>query len=118
MQTKPVTCGAQGWLWSGGGGEGLRAGVGGDELAVLHHERRRQRAPRPLSGQQRNDQFVSGEFAWNQTGATATPGPRFVTERVHQLWITPHGALKAALWAHGRNPGLYSMADVLGLGEG
>eukprot|EP01035_Chromulina_nebulosa_P054318 gene54318-74415_t len=27
-----------------------------------------------------------------------------------------HGALKAALWAHGKKPGLYSMADVLGLG--
>ena len=25
------------------------------------------------------------------------------------------GALKAALWAHGKKPGLYSMADVLGL---
>ena len=51
----------------------------------------------PLSGQQRNDQFVSGEIAWNQSGTTATPGPRFVTDRLHQLWITPHGALKAAL---------------------
>ena len=50
----------------------------------------------PLSGQQRNDQFVSGELAWNQAGAATTPGPRFVTERIHQLWITPHGALKAA----------------------
>jgi len=50
----------------------------------------------PLSGEQRNDQFVSGEVAWNQAGTTATPGPRFVTERIHQLWITPHGALKAA----------------------
>lgn len=28
-----------------------------------------------------------------------------------------HGALKAAMWAHGKKPGLYSMADVLGLGE-
>jgi len=28
------------------------------------------------------------------------------------------GALKAALWANGRKPGLYSMADVLGFGEG
>ena len=27
------------------------------------------------------------------------------------------GAIKAALWAHGRKPGLYSMADVLGFGE-
>ena len=31
--------------------------------------------------------------------------------------IFAHGALKAALWAHGRKPGLYSMADVLGLPE-
>ena len=28
-----------------------------------------------------------------------------------------HGALKAALWAHGKLPGLYTMVDVLGLGE-
>jgi 4-hydroxy-tetrahydrodipicolinate reductase len=28
-----------------------------------------------------------------------------------------HGALKAALWAHGKNPGLYTMADVLGLSD-
>ena len=27
------------------------------------------------------------------------------------------GALKAAVWANGRKPGLYSMADVLRLGE-
>src|SRR5918994_802913 len=32
----------------------------------------------PISGQQRNDQFVRGEIAWNQTGTTPTPGPRFV----------------------------------------
>jgi 4-hydroxy-tetrahydrodipicolinate reductase len=29
--------------------------------------------------------------------------------------IFAHGALKAALWAHGKQPGLYSMMDVLGL---
>ncbi len=29
--------------------------------------------------------------------------------------IFAHGALKAALWAHGKKPGLYTMADVLGL---
>ncbi|VIO66979.1 4-hydroxy-tetrahydrodipicolinate reductase [Bradyrhizobium ivorense] len=27
------------------------------------------------------------------------------------------GALKAALWAHGKKPGMYSMADVLGLSD-
>ena len=51
----------------------------------------------PLSGQQRTEGFVSGEIAWNQAGTTATPNPRLVGDRVHQLWITPHGALKAAL---------------------
>ena len=50
----------------------------------------------PLSGQQRTDQYLSGEIAWNLAGTTATPGPRFVADRIHQLWITPHGALKAA----------------------
>jgi glyoxylase-like metal-dependent hydrolase (beta-lactamase superfamily II) len=47
-------------------------------------------------GQQRNEQFVSGALAWNQTPAGPAPGSRFVGERVHQLWITPHGVLKAA----------------------
>ena len=50
----------------------------------------------PISGEQRNDQFINGEVAWNQAGTTVVPGPRFVTDRVHQLWITPHGAVKAA----------------------
>jgi 4-hydroxy-tetrahydrodipicolinate reductase len=31
--------------------------------------------------------------------------------------IFAHGALKAALWAHGKKPGLYSMMDVLGLSD-
>jgi glyoxylase-like metal-dependent hydrolase (beta-lactamase superfamily II) len=50
----------------------------------------------PLTGQQRNDQFVSGDLAWNQAGTTAAPVPRAVADRIHQLWITPHGVLKAA----------------------
>ena len=50
----------------------------------------------PLSGQQRNTQFVSGGFAWNAIVGGAAPGARFVTDRTHQLWITPHGVLAAA----------------------
>jgi hypothetical protein len=50
----------------------------------------------PLQGQQRNDQFVSGTSAWNQAAAGPQPGPRFVNDRLLQLWITPHGVLKAA----------------------
>ncbi len=50
----------------------------------------------PLAGQQRNDQFVSGASAWNMAGTNAQPGPRFVADRLHQLWVTPHGVIKAA----------------------
>jgi len=41
-------------------------------------------------------------------------------ELVHKAedrMIFARGALKAALWARGRPPGVYSMADVLGLGD-
>ncbi len=31
--------------------------------------------------------------------------------------IFARGAVKAALWAHGKKPGLYSMLDVLGLND-
>jgi glyoxylase-like metal-dependent hydrolase (beta-lactamase superfamily II) len=51
----------------------------------------------PLAGQQRNEGFVSGELAWNVAGGNPTPAPRAVGDRMHQLWITPHGAIKAAM---------------------
>ncbi len=51
----------------------------------------------PHVAQQRTDQYVSGAFAWNQLATAPLPGPRFVADRVHQLWITPHGVVKAAL---------------------
>jgi glyoxylase-like metal-dependent hydrolase (beta-lactamase superfamily II) len=50
----------------------------------------------PHTGEQRNDQYLSGNLAWNQLATAPLPGPRFVAERTHQLWITPHGVLKAA----------------------
>lgn len=37
--------------------------------------------------------------------------------RAEDRMIFARGALKAALWARGQKPGLYSMADVLGLGD-
>jgi len=51
----------------------------------------------PLSGQQRNDQYLSGSYAWNVLPALPVPGPRFVNDRAHQLWISPHGVISAAL---------------------
>jgi 4-hydroxy-tetrahydrodipicolinate reductase len=47
-------------------------------------------------------------------------GPAERIELVHKAedrMIFARGALHAALWARGRQPGLYSMADVLGLSE-
>jgi len=51
----------------------------------------------PHTAAQRNDQFVSGAYAWNQAATGPVPGPRFIVDRVHQLWITPQGVLKAAI---------------------
>jgi len=47
-------------------------------------------------------------------------GPHERIELVHKAedrMIFARGALKAALWARDRKPGLYSMADVLGLSD-
>jgi 4-hydroxy-tetrahydrodipicolinate reductase len=47
-------------------------------------------------------------------------GPSERIELVHKAedrMIFARGALKAALWARGQKAGLYSMADVLGLGD-
>jgi 4-hydroxy-tetrahydrodipicolinate reductase len=48
----------------------------------------------------------------------AGPSERIeLTHRSEDRMIFARGALKAALWARGRKPGLYSMLDVLGLNE-
>jgi 4-hydroxy-tetrahydrodipicolinate reductase len=47
-------------------------------------------------------------------------GPAERLELVHRAedrMIFARGALKAASWGRGQKPGLYSMADVLGLGD-
>ena len=52
----------------------------------------------PLVGEQRQFQGLSGAQAWNQVGdASPTPQPAAVADRLHQLWITPHGVIKAAM---------------------
>jgi 4-hydroxy-tetrahydrodipicolinate reductase len=40
-----------------------------------------------------------------------------LTHRAEDRTMFAQGAIKAALWARGQNPGMYSMADVLGLGD-
>jgi 4-hydroxy-tetrahydrodipicolinate reductase len=48
----------------------------------------------------------------------AGPSERIeLTHKAEDRALFAHGALKAALWARGKPPGFYSMADVLGLGN-
>ena len=50
----------------------------------------------PVIGEGRQVLVVSGTYAWNQVGDTANPTPVAVTDRLQQLWTTPHGVIKAA----------------------
>jgi glyoxylase-like metal-dependent hydrolase (beta-lactamase superfamily II) len=51
----------------------------------------------PLVGEQRLSQGLSGTDAWNQVGENPpTAAIAAVADRQHQLWITPHGVIKAA----------------------
>jgi 4-hydroxy-tetrahydrodipicolinate reductase len=48
----------------------------------------------------------------------AGPAERIeLTHRAEDRMIFARGALKAAVWARGRKPGLYTMSDVLGLSD-
>src|SRR5688572_3178451 len=69
----------------------------------------------PHTGEQRNDQYLSGTHAWNVAANNPAPGPRFIADRTHQLWITPHGVLKAAIRnkakPSGKAPGAYTFTE-------
>lgn len=57
-----------------------------------------------------------GEVVGDHSVIFAGPGERLeLTHRAAGREIYARGALRAALWAHGKPPGLYGMTDVLGL---
>ena len=57
-----------------------------------------------------------GNVVGEHTVVFAGTGERVeITHRASDRGIFARGAVKAALWARGKPPGLYSMADVLGL---
>jgi len=57
-----------------------------------------------------------GSVVGDHTVMFAGPAERIeFTHRAEDRMIFARGALHAALWARGKKPGLYSMADVLGL---
>ncbi|MGB6650559.1 MAG: dihydrodipicolinate reductase C-terminal domain-containing protein, partial [Xanthobacteraceae bacterium] len=57
-----------------------------------------------------------GTGVGDHSASFAGPAERIeLTHRAEDRMIFARGALHAALWARGKTPGLYSMADVLGL---
>jgi glyoxylase-like metal-dependent hydrolase (beta-lactamase superfamily II) len=70
----------------------------------------------PIQGEQRNTQFVSDKFAWNVNaqGAVA-PQPAAAEVRQLDIWLNPHGFLKAAM-APGANPVLITRWESGALG--
>lgn len=60
-----------------------------------------------------------GSVVGDHSVIIAGPGERItLSHHAEDRSIFARGAVKAALWAHGRKPGLYSMLDVLGLSDG
>lgn len=51
----------------------------------------------PFAVDQRTIQVVSGTHAWSEGGAQPAPNPGAVSERLRQLWLTPHGVIKEAV---------------------
>jgi 4-hydroxy-tetrahydrodipicolinate reductase len=57
-----------------------------------------------------------GDVVGDHTLVLAGPGERIeLTHRAHGREIFARGALRAAHWVVNRRPGLYDMADVLGI---
>lgn len=51
---------------------------------------------RPFAGEQKQVNLVSGQYAWDQPGNAPQPQVAAADERQLQIWLTPHGFLKAA----------------------
>ncbi len=49
------------------------------------------------AGEQRVTALLRGTSAWNMVGPAPQAAPLTVTGRVHDLWTSPHGVVKAAL---------------------
>src|SRR3984957_18021846 len=52
---------------------------------------------RPFAGDDKQVNFVSGTYAWDMPGSAPVPQMGAAAERQLQIWLTPHGFLKAAL---------------------
>jgi glyoxylase-like metal-dependent hydrolase (beta-lactamase superfamily II) len=86
------------------------------ESVFTSEEMRRSRAePRgggaiPLQGEAPFGGVANAERAWNLAGPNAAPRMGARVSRLHDLWITPHGVVKAAM----RNPATLAFRTVDG----
>src|SRR5919109_1753998 len=53
----------------------------------------------PIQGTQQQMALVSGNYAWNMQGNNANPAPAAAAVRQLDIWLSPHGFLKAAMAA-------------------
>ena len=75
------------------------------EIAALREEAARSRAeptgggavPLMGMGEQRTTFLLRGDDAWNMVGPAPVAAPIALSARIHDLWTTPHGVIKAAL---------------------
>jgi glyoxylase-like metal-dependent hydrolase (beta-lactamase superfamily II) len=69
-----------------------------DDIVRMQADPKERGGGLPLTGEQHQIQTVSGAYAWTQTGDGApAPALTAVGDRLHQLWITPQGVIKAAI---------------------
>jgi glyoxylase-like metal-dependent hydrolase (beta-lactamase superfamily II) len=52
---------------------------------------------RPFAGDDKQANFVSGQYAWDMPGSNPVPQNGAAAERQLQIWLTPHGFLKGAM---------------------
>jgi glyoxylase-like metal-dependent hydrolase (beta-lactamase superfamily II) len=75
------------------------------ESAALREDAARSRAeptgggalPLMGAGEQRTTGLMRDGFAWNLVGSVPIAAPLALDGRIHDLWTTPHGVIKAAL---------------------
>ena len=51
----------------------------------------------PILGERRQVSMVSGNYAWNMQGNDVIPAPAAAELRQLEIWLTPHGFVKAAM---------------------
>ncbi|HXV62770.1 MAG TPA: MBL fold metallo-hydrolase [Vicinamibacteria bacterium] len=51
----------------------------------------------PIEGERHQTLLVSGDYAWNLQGDAVVPAPTAAEVRQLEIWLTPHGFLKAAM---------------------